>query len=83
MVVGLNNFSHLVKEITPTTIATETPVAEGKVMVRPLFLELLASSVKSASNLDMMHWTVIINLTTLIKGIRIKTCKLILLHLNP
>ena len=46
------------------------------------FLELLAPSVKSASNPDMMHWPVIIDLTTLIKGIQIKTCKLILLHLS-
>ena len=83
MVVGLNNFSHLVKDITPTTIATETPVVGGVVVVRTLFLELLAPSVKFASNQGMMRWTVIIDLTTLIKGIQIKTCELILLHLSP
>ena len=82
MVVGLNNFSHLVKDITPTTIATETPEAGGVVVVRTFFLELLAPFVKSASNRDMLHWIVIIDLTTLIKGIQIKICKLILLHLS-
>ena len=83
VVVSLNNFSHLVEEITSTTIATEIPVAGGVVVVQTLFLELLTPSVKFTSNLDMKHWAVIIDLTTPIKGIRIKTCKPILLHLNP
>ena len=54
VVVSLNNFSHLVEAITPTKIAPETSVAGGVVVVRPLFLELLAPSIKSASNPDMM-----------------------------
>ena len=99
VVVSLNNFSHLVEEITSTTIATEIPVVGGVVVVQTLFLELLTPSVKFTSNLDMKHWAVImsrfevnlnmkhwaviIDLTTPIKGIRIKTCKPILLHLNP